>query len=179
MPLLLRSTKYNKWIDAKPEWLREGEIPADPIFGLQTQSNTMSVWVVDRGTDRIKQIISTLAAGKESLEKFEYVLLNSEAIADIGIKTFSKEGKSLNHKLNKFHLELVEISAQKLLKLTETTLKKIWQGDTNLVERIPRKTIALYIFDSISKGRIDSANVEPKVLDKAQEVLGYSVNEIP
>ena len=178
MPLLLRSTKYNKWIAAKPEWLREGEIPADPIFGLQTQSNTMSVWVIDRGTARIEQVISTLAAGKESLQDFEYVLLDSDAIADIGIKTFSTEGKSLNHELNKFHLELVEISAQKLLKLTETTLEKIWQGDTNVVDRIPRKTIAHYIFDSISKGRIDSANVNPKVLNKAQEVLGYSVNKI-
>ena len=162
----------------KPEWLTEGEIPAEPIFGLRTQNNTMSVYVVDKDAAPIEQIVSALAAKGETLQHYEYVLLDSEAIANIGIKTFSTEGTSPDHELNKFHLNLVEISAQKLLKLTKTTFEKIWQGDTKLVDVVLRKDVAQYIADGINKGRIDRKLANPKVLKRVQEVLGYSVNEI-
>ena len=181
MPFLLRSTKYSKWIAAKPDWVKEDEIPADPVFGLQTQNNTMSVWVVDNDSAHIERIIGALAATKtkQSLQNFEYVLLDSKIVADIGIKTLRTEGKSPDKELNKLHLDLVEISARKLLKLTETTLKKIWQKDINLVDRKLRKTVARYIFDSVHKGHINPTNLNSNILDQAQEVLGYSINEIP
>lgn len=178
MPLLLLSTKYNKWLRPKPDWLGEGEIPADPIFALKTQDNTMSVWLVDNDRSCIKRIVGALAATRQALQEFEYVLLDSKTVTDVGIKTHPTEGTSIDSELNKFHLDLIEISAQKLVKLAKTILEKIWQEDTRFVEQRLRKTVARNIFDNISKGRIDSANVNPKVLDKAQEVLGYSVNEI-
>ena len=176
MPLLLRMTKYNKWI-TKPKWLKEGEIPADPISNWQTTRNEMSVWIIDNESDITDQIVAALAAVRSKLDDFEYVLLDSKIVAETGIKTIQTEGGILDNNLKRLHRDLVEISAQKLLKLTEATLSTIEQEDTRLERRL-RKTVARYIFDSISKGRIDSANVNPNVLDKAQEVLGYSVNEI-
>lgn len=173
MPSLLLSTKYNKWICTKPDWLSKDEIPADPIFGLQTKSNTMSVWVVDNDRGRIEQIVGALAATRDTLQDFEYVLLDSKAVTDIGIKIQQTEGTSIDKKLNKLHFDLIEISAQKLVKIAETILKKIWQKDISHVKRIPRKTIASYIVDRISEGRIDMKLVTPKVLSRVQEVLGH------
>lgn len=169
----MRRTKFNKWIAPEPEWLREGEIPADPIFGLQTESNKMSVWVVGNGGASIERIVSALAAKGQKLQKFEYVLLNSEKVAGIGIKILQIEGESPDNELNKLHRDLVEISGQKLLKLTKSTLKKIWQEgeDTNLIDQIPRKTVAKYMQNSVNKGFIDPVDITPDVWEKAQSVL--------
>lgn len=177
VPSLLLSTKYNKWICSKPSWLRKGEIPADPIFGLRTQNNTLSVWLVDNNTARIRQITVALAVGKQKLQEFEYVLLDSKTVTDIGIKTLPTKGKSPDHELNKNHLDLIEISAQKLLKLAETLLEKVWQEDTSCINRIQRKTVARYIIESIGEGRIDSESVNPKVLTKAKQELGHPASK--
>ena len=177
VPSLLLSTKYNKWICGKPSWLREGEIPADPIFGLPTKNNTISVWLVDNNTARIRQIAVALAVKRDKLQDFEYVLLDSKTVTDIGIKTLPTKGTSLDNELNKHHLDLIEISAQKLLKLAETVLEKVWQGDISCVDRILRKAVACDIIESICEGRIDTKSVTPKVLTKAKEELGHSISE--
>lgn len=171
MPFLLRSTKYNRWMIAEPEWLIEGEIPADPIFGLDTKSNKMSVWVVDNNGAYIERIVGALAAKGQTLQDFEYVLLNLKTVASIGIKILQIAGRCPDKDLNKLHRDLDEISGQKLLKVTQFTVEKLLQGEANLVDRIPRKTVAKYIQNSINKGFIDPVDITPNVLEKAQSVL--------
>ncbi len=177
MPILLHGTKFNKWL-TKPEWLGEGEIPADPIFGFRIESNIMSVWIVDDDSSPIKWLAVALSVKKDSLKDFEYVLLDSKTVEDIGIKTTLTAGKCPDFKLNKFHLDLVEISAQRLLQLTQTIFKKIFEENKELVDRVLRKDVAQYIREGIREGRIDSEDVNRKVLEQVQKVLGHSVDEI-
>jgi hypothetical protein len=175
VPLLLRITKYNKWINTKPNWLKEGEIPADPISNWQTTENKMSVWVVDNDVGLIEQIVAALAVNRIKVEDFEYVLLDSKIVAETGIKTIQIKGEILDNNLKNLHRDLVEISAQKLLKLTEVIFHAIEQEDT-ILERVPRKTVARYILDSINKRCIDSTRVKPEIIAKAQELTGYSIS---
>jgi len=58
---------------AEPEWLIEGEIPADPIFGLDTKSNKMSVWVVDNNGAYIERIVGALAAKGQTLQDLSLI----------------------------------------------------------------------------------------------------------
>ena len=171
-------TKYNKWINAEPRWLKRCEIPADPIFGLTTDGNAMSVWIVDNDKGLIDRTVVALAAKRGKLEDFEYVLLDSKVVEKIGIKTDDEEGNSLDSSINELHINLIEISARKLLKLTKSTLYAIKKEDTRL-ERIPRKKVARYILDSINEGRIDRKLANRKVLKRVLEVLGDSVNKTP
>jgi hypothetical protein len=169
--------KYSQWLTKpKPDWLQEDEIPADPIFGLKTKNNALSVWLINNDSSRIDRIAVALSIKKQTLEDFEYVLFDLRKVTDIGIKTNQTIGTSLDHKINEFHIDLVEISAQKLIKLAETIIVKIWQGDTSLVNRILRKEVAQHIFEGISKGYINSSSVEPNVINKAKEVLGHSIS---
>ncbi|MBW7990281.1 MAG: hypothetical protein FVQ84_09740 [Planctomycetes bacterium] len=171
MPILLHGTKFNKWLN-RPDWLREGEIPADPIFGFRIGSNTMSVWIVDDDSSRIKWLAVALSIKKNKLEDFEFVLLDSTIVDDIGIKATQTVGRCPDSELNQFHLDLVEISAQRLLQLTQIILKKISEEQKVLVDRIPRKDVAQYIQEGISKGRINSEDVKIKVLEQVKELVG-------
>ena len=182
MPFLLRSTKYNKWITDEPDWLEDGETPADPIFGLDTKSNTMSVWAVESHEDQLDRIIAALAATRQSLQDFEYVLLDSQILTLAQIRSRKTEGKSPDAHLNSLlHRDLIEISAQKLVKLTAATFKTIQQEgeNTKVVERVPRKVVAKYIVECLRQGHLNPAAANAKVLQDARELVGGSPEQVP
>lgn len=181
MSFLLRRTKCNKWLSDEPYWLEEGEIPADPIFGLDTRNNSMSVWVIDSFEGKLERIIAALAATRDSLQDFEYVLLDSKTLALVGIKSLQTKGESPDRELNSLHLDLVEISGQKLLKLTTATLRRIQQQgeDTKLIDRVLRKTVAQYIVEGIRQGYLCPEDANAKVLEKAQCLVESSTKHHP
>lgn len=182
MPFLLRMTKAKKWMIDKPDWLAEGEIPADPIFGLDTKSNAMSVWVMDNCEDRLERTVAALAVRRDSLQAFEYVLLDSETLEPAGIESRPTPGDSADSELNSYHCDLIEISGQKLLRLTVAILKILQQeGEkSKRVDRIARKDVAKYIVDGLNQGRInpEAPTAIAKVIAKAKELVGSSAEEV-
>ena len=182
MPFLLRMTKAKKWILDEPDWLEEGEIPADPIFGLETKNSTMSVWEVDDFGDQFKRTVAALAVGRDTLQHFEYVLLDSETLDPAGIESRRTRGDSADAELNSCHLDLIEISGKKLLNLAAATFSRLRKEgeDSKLVDRIVRKDVARYIADGLSQGRInrEAPAATAKVVETAEKSVSSSAEQV-
>lgn len=172
MSVFLHMTKFNKWIERNPPWLSKGEIPADPLFGLGVQTpNQMSAWEVDESVRNLEEIAAGLAAGRREWKDFEYLLLDSETLTEIGIKVKRTQGRSCDQKLTRLHRDLTEISAQKAVKLAAAIVGQLNRGYKK-INRILKKTMAGLIWAGIQEGRIDPSLVEPKVLENVNKMVG-------
>jgi hypothetical protein len=173
MPRLLRKITHNRWeLDAerRPKWLAEGEIPADPVTELKTTKNKLSVWDVGVDLDLIKRIAAAMTIQSKHLNNtFDYVLFDSELLETEGIEMERAEGATCDKDLNKRHINLKHLSAQKLVRLTDELLSK----STGIkFDRENPKTVGEYILEGISEGRLDANTIPTSIAGKLDRWFG-------
>jgi len=172
MPQFLHMTKCSKWIVTDAPWLASGEIPAYPLFGLHVQSESqMSAWEIDEDVRVFEEFAAGLAAGREGLQNFDYVLIDLATLTEIGIRAERKPGISCDSKIINLHWELTEISAQKAVKLVGIIRRQL-EDDDSRVDRILKKEVAQKIWVGIQEGRIDSEKMLPRVLNGVKAAVG-------
>jgi len=161
VPLLLRKIRKSKWYknDSVP-WLEEGEIQADALGDLVTNSNTLSVWLVEDDKSNLEQVIIALASSCNSVSNFDYALFNVDLMLNVGIKVERKEGLTPYLKANKWHRDLVELTTSKLFKLAESMF--IYSDR----ERIAEKTVLNLIKDAVQNGQIDTTKLSTGITRK-------------
>lgn len=153
-----------------PPWLEEGDIPADPLGDFRTLENSISVWVVNDEKKILERIIAALAGGRGKLEHFDYLVFDAKILCDIGIEQIESDGKSVDTELSKSnHRDLVEISADKLVRLVKAICK---EDLVECAERRQPKDVALIIAEAIDKGWIKKENLKDKLI---REVLKTDV----
>ena len=123
MPLLRKITKP-KWFD-KP-WLPAGEVPADALVDLRTQNNELSVWRVEPDEVNLHAVIAALASNKtERLANLDYVVLDEEVVAGLGIEWTQTVGDSPHRDANlQWHCDLTELTATKVVGLARAMKRK-------------------------------------------------------
>ena len=166
---LLRATNINRWTEAQFDWLPEGDIPADPVCDFRTAGNRASVWKIGnpQADQRLlleRRIAVAIAARRDRVASFDYILLDSAAVDAAGIKVCRKDGESADPELNgSLHPNLEKISAGKLAKLVNTTLRE------PRLERLYPKDIAIEIWDRICKKHLDKSRIKSGLLTSAAE----------
>lgn len=161
MPLLLRAIRKNRWYtsDTIP-WLPEGEIQADPLGDLATGHNTLSVWQVEDDKSNLEQVITALAANRDTISNLDYALFDLELLSTIGIRVEVNEGATPYEKANHWHCDLVELTATKLVKLAKVMLI------SSSRERVLEKEILSLIKDAVQTGQIDKTKLSQKIVSK-------------
>src|ERR1700729_1422234 len=136
MPKLLRKVKQNRWFkaDAAP-LLAKGDVPADPLRDLSTTQNALSVFQVDEGDANVGRIARALALGGQRIDDVGYVLFDSAFLAEASIDLNPVDGNTDDPVVNKCHVDLVNLSGNKLVALARLILLE-GESDTILKKRI-------------------------------------------
>ncbi len=157
------------WLQ-KPEdfsWLGEGEIPADPLADLRTTDNGLSLYEF-YNEDELVRIIAAFAAKRINLDKIDYVYFSSDVLEKANLKSIKSPGDTPDEKVNELHVALIELSAQKVVKLAAILLK---EGTTR---RKFHKEVGSLIVQSISSGWIGKDKIGKNIPDSLRK-LGLSI----
>lgn len=160
MPLILRmSRNKNKWYEDKPSWLKNDEIHADPLTDFVTTKNSLSVWRVEDNKSNLKRIIAALAAIRDRIDKFDYVLFDEKLLNEYDIKVKLAEGNSPDQEANAWHYDLIELSAQQLAKF----VKAIWEDKPEANRAMPKK-VRNWVAEAKESGWLDLSKIRLKDL---------------
>ena len=112
MPKILRKIKKSRWYGAdKVNWLAEGEVQAEALADLETQSNTLSVWIVEDDDSNLGRVVAALAATCGSRTNVDYVTIDQKRIDDIGLLMQQTNGDSPDSTANsKWHRDLLQLT---------------------------------------------------------------------
>lgn len=160
MPLLLRAIKKSRWHKTGMPWLTQGDIQADPLGDLVTGSNTLSVWLVQDDRSNLNEVILALGTSRDNLSHLDYTIFDTSLLEHISIKLEVNEGKTPYDKANRWHRDLVELTANKIVRLAEYLLNNAQ------IVRIPEKTMLGLIKDAVNNRQIDIAKLKPSINNK-------------
>ncbi len=168
MSRFLRKVDLRFWLEAepKPEWLGEEAIPADPVCSFRTRQNTMSVFTLDGNARSVEQIAAALTVTSGQVRDFEYVILDSADVDRAEILTRQTVGDTADPEVNRLHHDLEQISAQKLVALTELVLDKNLH---EVCDRILAKDVATHILSGVLDGSL--TRVSDKIIQKAEQLV--------
>lgn len=158
MPLILRKVRRSKWYKHEGvPWLPPGELQADTLVDLKTEDNCLSVWRVEDDKSNLDDLLGALAAKCEVLSNLDYALIAEEVVSALGVKILQTEGTTPNKYVNKWHHELIELSASKVLDLANAIFRT---GETNRAR--PQQILRL-IARAIESQQIDSADLSENI----------------
>ena len=164
----LRKIDMGNWYQASPpEWLREGEIPSDPICDFNTDENDLSLWRVGDDED-VKRIMGGLAAARSYIpNNLDYVTAPEAAIDGLGLKIEATTGNSADDDINRnLHRDVRELDARRLTEVA----KVFWTvGKTG---RLLKDELVGSILDRVDRGDIKYDQLKEDVRKKLDSVRG-------
>jgi hypothetical protein len=172
MPFYLRKIKNNRWLGKQEyPWLQEDEIPGDPLNDLGTSANELSVFVVEDENDltSIERIAAALTANGQNIDTFGYTLIDSQTLEELGIRIRRTQGNTPDEKVNSWHCDVIELSAQKLVKLAMAMFPQAERR-----KRIFKKNIKKLLGEGVSAGQIDLNKVSHRKMREELDKLGTS-----
>jgi hypothetical protein len=127
MPKCLRfSEDYIQWEYDRNRipWLEPEEIPADLLNDLITSDNRLSLWLITDDNTNIDRILAARGANKISLVEVGFVLFDFSIIEKLNINYKNSDGRLPDKDASKeWHFDLLNLSAEKLVKLAEIILQ--------------------------------------------------------
>ena len=158
MARFLRVVRQGRW--SRPTW--KASIPqqwqADALGDLATQGNALSVFLVDtqQTTD---QVIAGLAAKRKNLTNFDYAVIDSNLLTNLGVRTEPQTGETLHPEANQLHHNIVELTAINSLMLVRSI-------PPESVVRVQWKRVGVIVKQEIEAGYIKKHDVSEGILDK-------------
>lgn len=139
-------------------WIVDGDVQGDALYDLRTFSNTLSVWLVEEDRANLNRIIAALAAGRQTVDKFDYALVERQKLAQLGIRFVKIDGISCDEKSNTiWHQDLRDLSGKKLVNLAY-----VIQEYAEL-ERVQKNKVAALIAASLEQGFIDPSRIGERI----------------
>lgn len=142
-----------------PSWLRGGEISGDCLRDLGTENGNLSIFFVPTGrSDLIDKIAAAMAAGSDSLTRFEYCRIEPKTLDSLGFRAEPSSGNTLDPEVNTFHHDIVDLSGERVFRLA-LELKKGSERSA-----VPKEDIRRVLADRITAGAIPGSRVNPRML---------------
>ena len=167
MSLILRKVRSSRWYprDECP-WLEEGELQADPLGDFQTTENVLSVWLIEDDLSNLNRIITALAANCDYIQNIDYIVFDQGILTEIGIRMQNSQAKTPDGEVNSnWHYDLMEISAQRLLRLVEVLIDRVEP------QRVLQKQIAQWVTDAVLSGQIDIGDLKKHIREKIESKI--------
>ena len=159
MPDFLRSIAKRRW-DTNPDipWLKPNELKADVFRDLPTSDGALSIWEIS-GDIAAERIGIALAANRESLDPFDYVVFDGSALRPPDFAIENRAGKTPDEDINGLHYDLQFLTTYKLTALADI-LSKGYKC------RIPQKQVKESLLAGLDNGRLNSQKFNEKLLQK-------------
>jgi hypothetical protein len=162
VPRLLLKIRKSRWEKTSlPAFLPKGDIPADCLTDLNIETNTLSVWYVEDDESNLNRVLTALAATRDSVSNFDYLLFNYTVVAALGLKISKTDGKTPDNVANRlWHRDLTELSGRSVLAFA---LAVFYNSD---VKRIQERKILEWLKGAAANGEISSSILRPKLAGK-------------
>ena len=99
----------------RPDWLNDDDVPADLLSDFSTKNNALSVYEIDEGNSNLQDIIASLAANRDKVQRFDYVLFDKKLLTEKGIQFQNSSGDTPHQEVNeKYHLDIIKLSGKKV-----------------------------------------------------------------
>lgn len=126
------------------------------------QENALSVWYVEDDGSNLERVVTALAATREHVSHFDYLLFDYAVVTDLGLTIKKTTGGTFDNAANRsWHRDLTELSGRRVLALLTTIF---YASD---VKRIPQGKILEWVKAAIANSEIDSSRLSPKLAAKA------------
>ena len=79
------------------DWLEDDDTQADALWSLRTKGNQLSVWLIDDNKSNLKRVIAALAAGRDTLDKIDYALIDRRVLESPDIPVSKVDGLSVSN----------------------------------------------------------------------------------
>lgn len=97
-----------------------GGLQADAVIDFKTDSNSLSLYVVEDDRSNLHQITAALAANADSVSNVDYALFDKQLLINEGFVLDSTiKGNTPDLEVNDWHLDLIQLTAQSLGRLIE------------------------------------------------------------
>jgi hypothetical protein len=161
MPYLLRGIKKPRWYREVDFEVDEADAPAEPLRDLGTQGNALSVWLVDEAKSNLERVVAAMAAGRQGLVEYDYILFDQELVEAAGIAVDDVEGNSPDLEANRiWHRHLKNLTVRKMGKLVTAA----WRSSE--IGRFQRSRIRSLVKHGLEEGSIVASQVHENVLAK-------------
>lgn len=97
-------------------WLPVGELVADVFKTIATGDGCLSTYAVDEEKSNLKRVIAALACTRDSVQRYDYVLVPRNIIED-SFELRESAGKTADEAVNQIHLDIVHLTPAKLSEL--------------------------------------------------------------
>lgn len=166
MPFVLRKIRKAKWYkNENVPWLAEGEVQADALVDLSTQSNALSIWMIEDDFSNFQRIAAALSANSDTLSNFDYSLLDAQFMIDVGYKFAQIAGDTPDEGANDWHRDLTELTIKSLVEFA-----RLIQTQAT-IDRVSDKNILRFVVNSVREGFIDRSLLKPSLLNKVEKLL--------
>jgi hypothetical protein len=150
VPFVLRSGRRSRW--ERNANIEESlkDLRPDACYKL-------SVWHIEDDHSNLNRVICALAAGREEIVNFDYLLIDYHILSDLNMIIESRPGVSADDYANvAWHRNLCDLTETKLRALAQTV-----RAHCQPV-RIAQKDIALWLTDGVIAGHIDRQRMRLK-----------------
>jgi len=167
VPFVLRKIRKAKWYKHRGvPWLAQGDLQADALGDLQTSNNELSVYYIESNKSNLERVVTALAANRDFISNLDYALLDLEVLSELGIKTERRAGETPDAQVNTWHIDLVELSAHKLMDLADAIYK---HADKR---RLQKKKLIQLIVKAVTSKCIDGTRLSPELSKEIDKSLG-------
>ena len=149
----------------------EGDISADAVTAdLRTQSNKLSFWRCDEGTDQeIENVVLAMAAGRDRIDKIEIVLLDETGLINDGQTIRPSDGRTPIGSLVKLHVDVIHLNYSRLGEVARRVALAVAAGQCR---RVSKKRVEALLVTAVAGGDVLQINgLNDKLRQKVQELL--------
>ena len=96
-------------------WLKPEDLAADALQEIRTTENRLSVYLIDSlESPGLNRLLAALAACRDFIANLVYAALDAHLLNDLQIRLEETPGETPDEEVNKWHRDLIELTASKL-----------------------------------------------------------------
>ena len=157
----LRFIKASRWFSPPhASWPPPGEVQARALQDLQLRRNSLSVFRVVAEAE-IELVVLALAAGRQSLDLADYVLMDESELASRGIELCKTEGETPDCRANDLHYNMFNLTISSVYQIS-CVIHAVGS------KRIHRRDIKSGLEKSLQNGSLDAERVSQGILAKLE-----------
>jgi len=157
---LLRTIKRGRWLEAPAG--KPGRAPGDALLDLQTRDNKLSVWVIEDDGSNLDEVVGSIALSREALSHLDYVTFELDMVAKLGLDVRESEGATPVLAANRWHREVVELSAEDVAELADDLFRR----ERARVREAEVKSIVAQL---LGGAQVDVAQLDPNMFAALQK----------
>ena len=175
LPLLFRKidhkSNWDNFRSNSPNWIDSGDVSGDLLKDLQTTNNDLSVYEVADSNSNLDKLISAMAANRQNLKPFYYILIERDTIESNNYSLASAVGGTLSKEVNNFHINIEKLSGFKLVKLAKFFVEKSELNNTEIINRVRVGDVLEKIINSIINNEFSINKLSGKLKNKVEEKM--------